>query len=256
MPRAATTLPPGRPIGCIQHLSQVKKFKGRTPSSSDPPSCDEPKTDLKEAPKTQMHKEAKDLCPASTTRTCSPRFRLPLTRLGKQAWCAYIAPESTYLNEDSSNEKFASVLAVLKSFDHVIEQLNDINVHFLPSIITMQSGVHEWLPDHHAIQSTSPRKNIYRSRQREPPRSILALHATVALLSGAAEYIDKQDRTVEDLGVLWKFSRGIEQCPVEEHESTYTTSAKPLSSSASSSSSASASPRQRLFPLCRQPLLR
>ncbi len=36
----------------------VKKFKGRTSASSDPPSRDEPKAYLKEATKT--HKEAKD----------------------------------------------------------------------------------------------------------------------------------------------------------------------------------------------------
>ncbi|PBK91136.1 hypothetical protein ARMGADRAFT_287971 [Armillaria gallica] len=59
-----------------------------------------------------------------------------------------IAPESKYLNYDSGNEELPSVLAgaVLKSFDYVIEQLNGINVHLidsLPSIITMQSDVHE-----------------------------------------------------------------------------------------------------------------
>ncbi|PBK79426.1 hypothetical protein ARMGADRAFT_1093132 [Armillaria gallica] len=52
-------------------------------------------------------------------------------------------------NENSSNEESVrfniGILAVLKSLDHAIEQLNDINVHFLPGIITMQSDAHEWL---------------------------------------------------------------------------------------------------------------
>ncbi|KAK0237602.1 hypothetical protein EDD85DRAFT_951790 [Armillaria nabsnona] len=67
----------------------------------------------------------------------------PATRFGKQAWRAHIAPESTYLNEDSSNEELASVLAVLKYFGYAIEQLNGTNAHSLSNIITRQSHVHE-----------------------------------------------------------------------------------------------------------------
>ncbi|KAK0435647.1 hypothetical protein EV421DRAFT_1716530, partial [Armillaria borealis] len=111
----------------------------------------------------------------------------------------------------------ASVLAVLKSFGCVIdiEQLNGTNVHSLSNIITLtiQSDVHEWFirleiwfemtvhitptppyltpnEDHYVFQSISPypRNNIHQPSQREPPRSILALHAIcakVAQFSGA-----------------------------------------------------------------------
>ncbi|PBK91131.1 hypothetical protein ARMGADRAFT_1082337 [Armillaria gallica] len=188
----------------IKAMHSFKKFKGRTPASSDPPSRNEPKTDLKEASKTHIHKEAKDLCPATTTRTHSPRFRLPSTRFRKQAWCTHIAPESTYLNEDSSSEEFASVLAVLKSFDHVLEQLNDINIHFLPSIITTQSDAHECftrLDIWTTTPSNSPLPEITSTtpgNENPPPFHPRSARYDRPVFWG----IDKQDRVVEDLDIL------------------------------------------------------
>ncbi|KAK0237565.1 hypothetical protein EDD85DRAFT_547989 [Armillaria nabsnona] len=55
-----------------------------------------------------------------------------------------MAPESTNLNEDSSNKELPSVSVVLKSFGYAIEPLNGTNVYSLSNIITMQSDDREW----------------------------------------------------------------------------------------------------------------
>ncbi|KAK0435624.1 hypothetical protein EV421DRAFT_1221034 [Armillaria borealis] len=69
------------------------------------------------------------------------------------------------------------------------------DVHYSPIEIWFEKRVRNHA---HTTLRLSP-------RQRQPPRSVLALHATcakVAQFSGAAKYIDKQDRVMEDLGVL------------------------------------------------------
>ncbi len=159
------------------------------------------------------------------------------------------------------------MLAVLKSFGDDIEQLNGTNVHSLPDIITMQSDVHEWLtrleirfektvrnhahttlshpnpPPSETTTQSDPSlptltNNIRHPRQREPPRSIIALQRSPSFLGQSSTLISK---TVSlKTWVLpgypsrrWKFGGGVERRPIEEHEPTYTTSPKPLCSSPS-----------------------
>ncbi|KAK0237604.1 hypothetical protein EDD85DRAFT_951791 [Armillaria nabsnona] len=137
--------------------------------------------------------------------------------------CAHI------LNENS-NEELASVLGVLKSFGYTIEQLNGTNLHSLPNIITVQSDVHEWFTRleiwfektvrNHAHTSLShpispPSRTTTQSDTYLPTLTItsaspdnenLPFHhrpAKVAQFSGTAEYIDGQDRVVEDLDTTW-----------------------------------------------------
>ncbi|PBK63985.1 hypothetical protein ARMSODRAFT_979380 [Armillaria solidipes] len=99
--------------------------------------------------------------------------------------CARIALESTYLNEDSSNEELASVLAVLKSFGYAIAgtKFTRLEIWF------------EKTPTPPYPKQSHPRPGPLRNPH-------LSLPPEVARLSGAAEYIDKQDRVIEDLGVL------------------------------------------------------
>ncbi|KAK0435688.1 uncharacterized protein EV420DRAFT_1592662 [Desarmillaria tabescens] len=148
--------------------------------------------------------------------------------------CAHIVPESTYFNvsdQGPSNTKLdyaASVLAVLKRFGYDIEQTNGTKVHSLYNVMTMEGNVHDWFdrleiwfektktPNCYKLQNLYPK---YRRRlpaevtfttpDQEnlpvPSETLLSLHAAcakVAHLSGAAEYIDKLDRDVEDLSVL------------------------------------------------------
>ncbi|KAK0435648.1 hypothetical protein EV421DRAFT_1908521 [Armillaria borealis] len=118
-------------------------------------SRNEPKRDLSQAPKT--YEEAKDLVKGDVYAMLVPLSPQALVRDGIQCVVSGIHDQTTPsevsapsvrisrqspLNEDLSNEEL--VLAVLKSFGYVIEQLNGTNIHSLSNIITMQSYVHEW----------------------------------------------------------------------------------------------------------------
>ncbi|KAK0237563.1 hypothetical protein EDD85DRAFT_951744 [Armillaria nabsnona] len=105
-----------------------KKFQGRIPASSDPPSRDEPKKELKEARK-PVKKQSISLL--SETGFASVVY----------AVCTHCA-RSTYLNEDTSNEELTSVLETFKSFGYVIEQLTSTKVHSLFSAMTTEHNVH------------------------------------------------------------------------------------------------------------------
>ncbi|KAK0457937.1 uncharacterized protein EV420DRAFT_1683095 [Desarmillaria tabescens] len=225
----------------LSHLGQCfinyfirpfKKFKGRTPASSDNPSCqsscDKLKRDLiQEAPKT--HKEAKDLALVRDGFRCVVTGNYhhdTLSQVSASAneireagvvytQCAHIALESTYFNLsdlDSSNEE-PDYAALVK-------------VHPLYNVMTMQSDIHEWFTRLEIRFEKTEVTNRYRIRSIDawyrlpaevtfttpddenlpvPSESLLALHAVcakVANFSGAAEYIDKLDQEVEDLGVL------------------------------------------------------
>ncbi|KAK0434466.1 hypothetical protein EV421DRAFT_1892740 [Armillaria borealis] len=148
--------------------------------------------------------------------------------------CAHVVPESTYFHvsdQDPSNTKLdyaASVLEVSKCFGYDVEQLNGAKVHSLYNVMTMEANVHEsfkrlgiWFEKTGRITLIlylAKVTNCYKLR------CIYALHlwptevtfttpdnenlplvtacARVAHLSGAAQYIDKLDHDVEDLGVL------------------------------------------------------
>ncbi|PBK90292.1 hypothetical protein ARMGADRAFT_1083150 [Armillaria gallica] len=157
------------------------------------------------------------------TRPRSPRFRLPPTGFGKQAWCTHIAPESTYLNEDSSNEELASMLAGFKSFGHAIKQLNQ-QIWFEKTIRTTPTPSSP--PSKIITQSdpslSTPRNNIYHLSGHPRPARYLCKGRPVFW------GIDKQDRVVEGLGVLAEDGGGIRRRPVEKHEPIYTTITKRL----------------------------
>ncbi|PBK90293.1 hypothetical protein ARMGADRAFT_312801 [Armillaria gallica] len=126
----------------------------------------------------------------------------------------------------------------------------------------MQFDVHEWFTRlesgskrRYAISPTPPyptphpeplrnpptlTNNIRHPRQREPPRSIIALQRSPSFLGRSSTRISK---TVSlKTWVLpgrpsrrWKFDGSVERRPIEGHEPTYTTSPKPLCSSPSPS---------------------
>ncbi|KAK0436852.1 uncharacterized protein EV420DRAFT_1589940, partial [Desarmillaria tabescens] len=189
-------------------IRPFKKFKGRTPAPSDHPSrpsFDVLKRDLRskirEAP--NPHTEAKDLALVRDGFRCVVTGSYDHNTAPCYTRCAHIVPESTYFNvsdQGPSNTKLdyaASVLAVLKRFGYDIEQTNGTKVHSLYNVMTMEVPT--------AITGGG---NIHHPRSREsarPSETLLSLHAAcakVAHLSGAAEYIDKLDRDVEDLSVL------------------------------------------------------
>ncbi|KAF9491642.1 hypothetical protein BDN71DRAFT_1397947 [Pleurotus eryngii] len=148
--------------------------------------------------------------------------------------CAHIVPASTHFNAGvdeqgeptHKNKLAASMLSVLKRFGYPVETLNGTGVHSLVNIMTLQSDVHDlfdrlqlWLEATVSIL-LSPRQNLLFQqlsvsgnpaslsdphRFPLPSPELLALHATcakVANLSGAAEYLDKVDRDLEELDVL------------------------------------------------------
>ncbi|PBK79718.1 hypothetical protein ARMGADRAFT_1172272 [Armillaria gallica] len=125
-----------------------------------------------------MHKAPKDLALG---------FRCVVSRKYDQPTLS----ESTYLNEDSSNDsELASVSAVLKSFCYAIEQLSGTN----------KSGS-ERRPHHPIPRNLTPIQASDNENLPVPSETLHATCAKVAQLSGAAENTDKQDRVVEDLGV-------------------------------------------------------
>ncbi|PBK90285.1 hypothetical protein ARMGADRAFT_934716, partial [Armillaria gallica] len=87
-----------------------------------------------------------------TTRLHSPRFLAPTDEIWEAGvvytvctHCARVHVAQRRLEQQGGvPSSLASVLAVLKSFGDVIEQLNGTNLHSLSDIITMQSDVHEW----------------------------------------------------------------------------------------------------------------
>ncbi|KAK0216735.1 hypothetical protein EDD85DRAFT_798168 [Armillaria nabsnona] len=234
-------------------IRPFKKFKGRTPASSDHPSrpsFDVLKRDLRskirEAPKT--HKEAKDLALVRDGFRCVVTGVYDQNTVGETSasldeigeagtvytQCTHIVPESPYFNvsgQDPNNTKLdyaASVSAVLKHFGYDVNQLSGAKVHSLYNVMTMDSNVHDWF-DRLGIwfEKTNAAncykvQNLYPQYRRRlptevtfttsdqenlpvPSEAFLTLHAAcakVAHLSGAAEYIDKSDRDVEDLSVL------------------------------------------------------
>ncbi|PBK79726.1 hypothetical protein ARMGADRAFT_1092850 [Armillaria gallica] len=98
----------------------------------DPPSHDEPKRDLRVAPKT--HKEAKDLPLVRDGFRCVVSGNYDQDTLSKVSASIDEIEEAGIVNEE-----LASVLAILKCFGHV----NGTNVHCLSNIMTMQLDVHE-----------------------------------------------------------------------------------------------------------------
>lgn len=151
-------------------IRPFKKFKGRTPASSDHPSrpsFDKDKMDImltvQEAPKD--HKAAKERALLRDGFKCvvSGKYdtkAIAVDSISKNdirqfgivhTECAHVVPESTYFDvsttRTSSNEKkdyAASVLAVLKRFGYDIENLNGPKVHSLYNVMTMEKNVHDW----------------------------------------------------------------------------------------------------------------
>ncbi|KAK0237607.1 hypothetical protein EDD85DRAFT_769268, partial [Armillaria nabsnona] len=101
-----------------------------------------------------------------------------------------------------------SMLAVFKSFGHGIGQLNGTNVYSLS--MTIQSDVHEWFARLGIRFENIGRINLIPSQTITHSPYLPFLRDTsrpapkVAHVLGAAEYINKQDRVVEDLEVRRK----------------------------------------------------
>ncbi|KAK0442709.1 uncharacterized protein EV420DRAFT_1074455 [Desarmillaria tabescens] len=173
-------------------IRPFKKFKGRTPASSDDSSrqsSDKLKRDLRsriqEAPKT--HREAKDLALVRDGFRCVVTGKYHRDALSEvsaspeeiraagvvHTQCAHIGPETTYfdmIDQDSSNKKLdyaASVLAVLKGFGYDVEQVNGTKVHSLYNVITMESNVHDWFSRLEIWFEQTKVSNRYRIRSIE-----------------------------------------------------------------------------------------
>ncbi|KAK0442704.1 uncharacterized protein EV420DRAFT_1074311 [Desarmillaria tabescens] len=171
-------------------IRPFKKFKGRTPASSDDSSrqsSDKLKRDLRsriqEAPKT--HREAKDRalvrdgfrCVVTGTydQSAINEISASLDEIREAGTvytqCAHIAPEFTYFDViDQNNEvdPAASVLAVLKSFGYDVEQVNGTKVHSLYNIITMESNVHDWFNRLEIWFEKTKAKNCYKLQNLYP----------------------------------------------------------------------------------------
>ncbi|SJK98957.1 uncharacterized protein ARMOST_02235 [Armillaria ostoyae] len=161
-----------------------------------------------------MHKEAKDLLSSET------------------------GFESTYLNEDSSNEeywKFRSLSAITSR----LEQLNGAKVHSLFNVMTMEHNVHEWFTRLEiwfektdilsAIHLYLPPEITFTTPDSENLPVPSDTCAKVTQFSGAAEYIDNQDRVIENLDVLAEDGSSAEVLSsallrsMDRHGPTYTT---------------------------------
>ncbi|KAF8550034.1 hypothetical protein OG21DRAFT_1420364 [Imleria badia] len=143
-----------------------KKYRGRTPKPSEPPSRPsfevvkaEVKVDITQASKN--HKDAKDhalirddwKCVVTGIIDCRAPERiiaqLDPTTVGVYTQCAHIIPEATYFGvepkskENTKLDYSASILAVLKRFGYDINKLNGENVHSLTNVISVESNVHE-----------------------------------------------------------------------------------------------------------------
>ncbi|KAN0082941.1 hypothetical protein V8E55_008736 [Tylopilus felleus] len=140
-----------------------KKYRGRTPKTSEHPSRlsfevvkDEVKVDITQA--SRNHKVAKDhalirgnwRCVVTGVIDCrAPAHiiaQLDPTTVGVYTQCAHIIPEATYFGVEPENTKHdysASVLAILKRFGYDINRFNGENVHSLTNVISVESNVHE-----------------------------------------------------------------------------------------------------------------
>ncbi|KAI6012252.1 hypothetical protein EDC04DRAFT_2905058 [Pisolithus marmoratus] len=147
--------------------------------------------------------------------------------------CAHIFPGSTNANitPGSDKTKYASsVWVVLDRFGYssLQEELNGPNIHRLENVITMEPSLHHlfdslqiWFtetaePDKYKLEavddcliSRSPKYVTFSTPDPQrlplPSPTYLAIHAAcakVAHLSGAAEYIEKILRRMEDTCVL------------------------------------------------------
>jgi hypothetical protein len=143
-----------------------KKYRGRTPKTSEHPSRpsfevvkDEVKVDITQA--SRNHKVAKDRalirdnwrCVVTGIIDCrAPAHiiaQLDPTTVGVYTQCAHIIPEATYFGvepkskENTKLDYSASILAVLKRFGYDINKFNGENVHSLTNVISVESNVHE-----------------------------------------------------------------------------------------------------------------
>ncbi|KAI6155635.1 hypothetical protein BKA82DRAFT_991374 [Pisolithus tinctorius] len=146
--------------------------------------------------------------------------------------CAHIIPESINANIASGSHKESypvSVWAVLDRFGHqsIWEELNGDMIHRLENVMTMEPRIHALFDTLKVWFAETEEPNTYRLEATQtyllnkrpkyvtfttadpklPPPSpkYLAIHAAcarVAHFSGAAEYIEKVFRDMEDIDVL------------------------------------------------------
>ncbi|EPQ61155.1 hypothetical protein GLOTRDRAFT_109333 [Gloeophyllum trabeum ATCC 11539] len=206
-------------------IRAFRKYKGRTPFTSDHPSrpsFDQQrlllKASIKEAPKSHSTAKAQALlrdgyrCTVTGAYDFLAQDMLNDELADPQVWlvdteCAHIVPESTYLNvntddsqQASSRKDYAaSVLTVLSRFGYDVDKLNGPKVHSLYNVMTLQHDVHNRFDRLQLWLEETDMANCYRVTV------LLALHAAcakVANLSGAAEYLDKLDLELETTDVL------------------------------------------------------
>jgi len=159
-----------------------KKFKGRTPTSSEHPSRSsfeavksQVKVDIREAPKN--HKGAKDRalirdnwrCVATGLIDCNiPQDPPPEFAINTE--CAHIIPEATFFGVDSKSEPnpkldySASILAVLSRFRYDISSFNGEKVHSLTNVMTMQKDMHDAFDRLKFYLEATSQKDRYEAR--------------------------------------------------------------------------------------------
>ncbi|KAF7420780.1 hypothetical protein PC9H_011298 [Pleurotus ostreatus] len=196
---------------CKHDTTIVRRSKGRTPTPSHPPS----------RPSFDREREV----------MASTHFNVGVDEQGEPTDKVHFILVSLLPSPSLClSEQACSIdLSVLKRFGYPVETLNGVGVHSLVNIMTLQADVHDlfdrlqlWLeateiPHRYRIQSSRRIGAIVRRREfvtfttSDPHRfplpspELLALHAAcakVANLSGAAEFLDKVDRDLEELDVL------------------------------------------------------
>ncbi|KAF8503858.1 hypothetical protein BU17DRAFT_58478, partial [Hysterangium stoloniferum] len=204
-----------------------RKYKGHTPTPSEHPSrpsFDAQKQliqgELKEPPKNHsallrdgyqcMITGNYDLNSVTENEELQKLVTQSCEIVVRNTQCAHILPSSINANTSDiggyggKKEYAATIWTIMEHFGYVglFKEFNKGNIHCLPNIMTLETTFHDWFQtkyEHLPLPQTK-----YEHLPLPDPR-YLEIHAACARvyhLSGAAEYINKYEREMEDIQVL------------------------------------------------------
>ncbi|KAJ3753921.1 hypothetical protein EV360DRAFT_52612, partial [Lentinula raphanica] len=145
----------------LTHYALVKKYKGRTPASSDHPSRPSFDRDRDNA----LYRDGYKCVVTGRYDHSDPDMTEEKSEIGGGAVhtrLAHIVPDSTYFTLDDTKKVLltpfnlsiadhlcqkkyaASVLAVLQRFGYDVEKINGDKVHSLHNVMTLEMNTHDW----------------------------------------------------------------------------------------------------------------